>query len=146
MGEACIAVAVPNAVEPDSWLNDEDYRSFRAAYVYASKQGSAIPALSKCSAEEIYSLFYSLKRGEEYYNRVRARAIEEAKQEYEATAEALVGESFQEDKPRKPGNPCKITLTERIPYWGYEAVRSDGEPWQLTDWALADYYELVEPS
>ncbi|HET7121277.1 MAG TPA: hypothetical protein VFI17_08525 [Solirubrobacterales bacterium] len=145
MSESCISVAVPNGVEPDSWLNGPDYRSFRSAYVYASKQTRAIPALAKCSAEEVHGLFEALKHGELYYETAMFKLDREAREEYEETAIALLGETFREEKPRiDDDDPCEITLTERIPFWGYRADRSDGGPWQLTDSALMDDYELAE--
>ncbi len=69
MSQACIAVAVPNGVEPDSWLNGDEYKSFRAAYAYATTQSCAIPALSKLSAEEVHGVYEMLRRGEENFER-----------------------------------------------------------------------------
>lgn len=73
MSRACVSVAVANGVGPDSWLNEDEYKAFRAAYVYASNQSCAIPALSQITAEQAYGLYLALKRGEENFT---ARALE----------------------------------------------------------------------
>jgi len=142
MSEACISVAIANGVTSDSWLNDPEHQSFRAAYAYASNQSCAIPGLSQITAEQAYNVYFALKRGEENFERREAEERRRAKDEHEADALEMVGMVWREVEPRA-GERHTITITERIPFWGFYAERSDGGPWSLTEWALMDYYEPV---
>lgn len=56
-------VQVSQGIPEGSWLNLDGYAAFREAYGYAETQTRAIPALSKCTADEVYFLFEALKRG-----------------------------------------------------------------------------------
>lgn len=143
MSEHCIKVAVPNGVDPDSWLNDDEYKAFRAAYVYATTQSCAVGPLSKLTAEEVHSLYESLKRGEEAFERREAEEARRQKESDEVEAVARVGETWREKGHGRGDKRYTIKLTERIPYWGFYADRDDG-PWSLTDRALRDYYERVD--
>lgn len=143
MSEACIAVTIPNGVAPDSWLNEPVYAPFRAAYVYASTQTCSIPPLSKLTAEEVHSLFEMLKRGEENFERRKAAETKRAQDEHEADALEMVGMVWREVNARINGRHRTITLTERIPHWGFHATEELDGPWSLTEWALMDYYEPV---
>lgn len=52
------------AIKETSWLQEDRFENFRAAYGYASTQTHAIMAMSKLTPEEAYHLFEALKRGE----------------------------------------------------------------------------------
>lgn len=58
-----LAVLIPREIAPASWLNGPGYESFRKAYAYAETQTWAIPALAKCSPEELYAAYTALLRG-----------------------------------------------------------------------------------
>lgn len=141
MSDACIKVVAPNGVEPDSWLNGPDYAPFRAAYVYATGQSAAIPALSTLTAEDVFHLYEALKRGEENFKRRKAEEARHAQEDHEADALEMIGMVWREVEPRADGRRRTITLTERIPYWGFHATELLDGPWALTEWALVDYYE-----
>lgn len=46
-----------------SWLNRPGHEWFHDGYEYAATQTRAIPALSKCSAEEIEAVVWAVMRG-----------------------------------------------------------------------------------
>ena len=86
MSATCIEVCAPNGVDPDSWLNGSEHQAFRAAYVYASNQSCAIPALSRLSAEEAHGLYEALKRGEQGFEKRKAEEDRHAKEAHSLLA------------------------------------------------------------
>jgi hypothetical protein len=58
---------IASSIRDDSWINDPKYAAFKNAWLYASSQTRAIPAMSKITPEEAYFLFDALKRGKEMY-------------------------------------------------------------------------------
>ena len=74
-----IEVSAPNRIAPDSWLQADEYADFRRAYRYAATQSAAIPALAKCSPEEMYKTFEALKRGWNRGEPGRAISIDEVR-------------------------------------------------------------------
>jgi hypothetical protein len=60
-------IKIASSIKDDSWLNDEKYKDFRAAWGYASTQTRSIPAMSAITPEQGFFLFEALKRGEQLY-------------------------------------------------------------------------------
>lgn len=69
MATSTITVHAANPIEPDSWLNADEYKRFRKAYSYASCQSRAIPGLAAISPEDAYFIHSALARGEDHYQR-----------------------------------------------------------------------------
>lgn len=63
MPELRIPVHMAQGIAPESWLNEPQHAWFRDGYRYAATQSRAIPALSKCSAEEIEAAVWAIMRG-----------------------------------------------------------------------------------
>lgn len=61
--ETELTLQIANGISKESWLNDENYAKFVAGYEYAMTQTRAIPALSKCSPEEMYFAWSLINRG-----------------------------------------------------------------------------------
>ena len=49
-----VNVKIANKIDSGSWLNDPEFEWFRKGYEKASVSNRAIPALSKCTPEELY--------------------------------------------------------------------------------------------
>jgi len=60
-------IQIANPIKDGSWLNDENYELFRAAWGYASTQTRAIPAMAAITPEQAYHLFEALRRGEQMH-------------------------------------------------------------------------------
>lgn len=58
-------------IRADSWLNEDRFREFRAAYTYAAAKTLAIPGLSKIDPEEAFYVWRIIQRGVEVYKRMR---------------------------------------------------------------------------
>jgi len=58
-------IHIAPAIRPDSWLNEDRFADFRAAWGYAATQTHAIIAMSQLTPEQAYHLYEALKRGEE---------------------------------------------------------------------------------
>ena len=69
-----IQIAPP--IETTSWLRLPEFAWFVEAYGYAATQTKAIPALSKCSPEEMYYAFIAIMHG-------RCRKVDETDRLYE---------------------------------------------------------------
>ena len=65
--DVSIPVISARNIEPDSWLQEERFAAFRAAYAYASSQTLAIPALAALSPEDLFYAYEAFKRGEERF-------------------------------------------------------------------------------
>lgn len=61
----CIPVYAAQQIAPESWLRNEQapWSWFVKAHVYAMTQTLAIPALSKCTPEELYHAVSQILRG-----------------------------------------------------------------------------------
>jgi hypothetical protein len=60
MAEINLKVVMAN--ELPEWAKKPEYDWFARAYGYAATQTRALPALSKCTPEEIYCLIYAMLR------------------------------------------------------------------------------------
>lgn len=65
MTAPALPVMLPQAFprDPEHWLRAPERQWFRDGWGYAQTQTRAIPALSKCSAEELYFAVWSILRG-----------------------------------------------------------------------------------
>ena len=61
-------IGIPVLVAPQiwegSWLQRDEFKTYRAAYGYASNQTQAIRALCKLTPEELWYVYEALKSGE----------------------------------------------------------------------------------
>lgn len=64
-----VTVYMARNIDEDSWLNEDRFRTFRAAYGYASGKTRAIEPLSKISAEEAYWVWRIIQGGFEFNER-----------------------------------------------------------------------------
>jgi hypothetical protein len=68
-------------IAPGSWLHEDRFATFRAAYAYASARTQAIPGLSKLTPEDAWYVWHFLQRGHLRMDRTaedRGRAAFEA--------------------------------------------------------------------
>lgn len=56
-------IFVPKDVRPDSWLHRPAYKWFLRGLSYAQTQTRAIPALAKCTPEELEAAVFAIMRG-----------------------------------------------------------------------------------
>lgn len=63
-------------IKPDSWLQGDDYREFRAFYSYVRNKTNAIPACAACSPEDLYFIVSFLDHWQSGCVMVRSRRHE----------------------------------------------------------------------